>query len=512
VHTLAARTAPARHEFRPPAQLAPTVAIWQPGQRRDRAEMPNPRSILGMQARATGRTARRLARACCSPAGLALCWLLLASSAPADNRYVVFQTDALRMRIHPDGAVHSVFDLINGVEWTGRPAWFCRALVDGQLIAATSMRLEGERLWFQFGNSGVRAALRIESRQRYLLVVVDAVEGDPSELEFVQLATRPADELLARRILRFNRWCLGILAGAPETRTLGENVKRGRLRAVAYADLPVPTGGTGMAGRSAAIFACRPRELAQVLEEVEHALGIPGGVRSKAHPANRRSYLFVFGMTYENGDRVIRYALDGGFGAILLGHGGWGHYGRKYAVSPHYFPGGVTQLKALVDKIHAADLLAGAHLFATVVPKKGDYTAGKADHRLYQDMKLTLARDIDASAERVETTEPPIRWPETADSRDVLVDGEIFTYAGLSNTEPYGFLGCQRGAYGTQAQAHRVGADLGHLATSLGRFMTLPITSPVRTRRPASIGSLSTAPRRLPSQSGTRSPADNWPC
>jgi hypothetical protein len=214
---------------------------------------------------------------------------------------------------------------------------------------------------------------------------------------------------------------------------------------------------------------CPREQLANEIEEVEKMFALPGGIGLKSNEDNRRSYLMVGGLNAENADRLIQHAKEGGFGSILMVIGTWADYGRKYVVPERNFPGGLAQLKAVVDKIHAAGMKAGAHMFSTKVPKRSEYTSPKPDPRLYKDLFTQLVQPLDEKADRVVTQEPPADWPRLPGTRDIQVDDEIIEYTELSLTEPFGFTGCKRGMYGTTPAAHKSGASLGHVVTDESR-------------------------------------------
>ena len=57
------------------------------------------------------------------------------------------------------------------------------------------------------------------------------------------------------------------------------------------------------------------------------------------------------------------------------------------------------------------------------------------------------------------------------------IDNELITYTGVTSQPPFGFTGCQRGAYGTQAAAHAPGAKVYHLKECFGLFVPDPETT-----------------------------------
>ena len=115
----------------------------------------------------------------------------------------------------------------------------------------------------------------------------------------------------------------------------------------------------------------------------------------------------IGGVSADNADRVIARARRGGFGSILLLHGTWGHFGRRYAVPENLWPGGVEQLRTTVERAHDAGLLVGAHMFSSKVPKRSVWTETGRVRDFYEDRSLTLAEPLSADADRIVTTAAP---------------------------------------------------------------------------------------------------------
>jgi hypothetical protein len=62
-------------------------------------------------------------------------------------------------------------------------------------------------------------------------------------------------------------------------------------------------------------------------------------------------------------------------------------------------------------------------------------------------------------------------------SATVQIDDELIVYSGVSQSPPYAFTGCQRGACGTKAAAHAKGAKVHHLKQCFGLFTPDPNTT-----------------------------------
>ena len=373
---------------------------------------------------------------------------------------IALETDTLRLTLSPDGQVTSLVNKQSGKEYA--VAYPLASARKGKArTMARKLSIDRDVLQVTFGSFGIRAQIAVERHPRYLTFHLKAVEGDPEEITFLQLRTAAPERATWGGILWFADLCIGIVEREPETRAAYRGGKTGWLSATACAD-------PGIGSHSVALYACAHAQVREVVGEIERAFGIPVGVQAKSNEPNRRSYV-MGAVRGEDVDQLIEYARRGGFGSILMTIGSWASYGQKYRVPERYWPGGLPQLKAAVDKIHAAGMLAGAHMFASKVPKRGEYTAPIPDPRIYKDHFAVLAKEIDGKTDRIVTKEPPKDWPRLPGTRDIHLDDELITYTELSLDKPYGFVGCRRGAYGTQAAAHKAGARMGRPVTDESR-------------------------------------------
>ncbi len=393
---------------------------------------------------------------------LPVLWSLAAVGGAAFAEDIAISTRHLTLTLGADGTVKSLRDTAEAKEYgvPGKP--FCSVVKDKQRIPARGVVLSGDTLETRFGEGGIRVSLSVRKTLQAIVFQVARIEGSVDEIEFCAIHTTAPERATWGNILWFAGFNLALVPGEAQVRTTYSGGKEGRLAATVYREM-------GMEGRRVAILGCAREQFAGEIGEVEKMFELPGGIAQKSNEDNRRSYLMVSGLNAENADRLIQYAKDGGFGSILMVIGTWADYGRKYAVPERNFPGGLPQLKAVVDRIHAAGMKAGAHMFSSKVPKRGDYTSPKPDPRLYKDLFIELAQPLDEKADRIVTKTPPTDWPRLPGTRDIQADDEIIEYTDLSLEEPFGFIGCKRGMHGTTAGPHKAGAQLGRLVTDESR-------------------------------------------
>ncbi len=389
------------------------------------------------------------------------CLLLVVTAMSATAESIVIQTDLVRLEVADDATLVSLTAPGSEAE-LGQPGEPVAYAKGGEgTVTATRAITEGDSVTLVFGDSGVSAGLSWSEEDGLAIVSLDAVTGDPERIDFLSLPiAHRAKTLAGSHAMQTPDG--GTVAMIPAEQACWIHAGAGRL--IASVAREVSLGPVRMA-----LMAAPADQIADRIQQAEELFGIPLGIKAKRSDAARGTYLMIGGVSADNADEVIDWARRGGFGSILLLHGTWGHFGRHYEVPKSYFPGGIEQLRDVVDRIHEAGLLAGAHMFSSKVPKTSVYTEGAADHRLWEDLALTLAEPIDAEADRIATSEPPAEWPVTTGTRDIRIDDELVTYTSLSLEEPFGFTGVTRGVYGTAPQAHEGGAEVAHVRTDESR-------------------------------------------
>ena len=374
---------------------------------------------------------------------------------------IVLETDMLRLVIGQDGTLESLTMAGSDAELArpDMPAAYARTDV---VISATVAAAEGQRITYTFGDSGISAVVSWEDVGGMPVFTLEEIEGDPAQLDFIALPLVEGGQLRCQghAVVSAEGTGVALIAGTQECYVHADRTPRLFASWVSgISDLPL----------QAAVIAAPWEQIAQPIMAAEAHFGIPVGMAAKVSQAARGSYLMISGVAHDNIDTVIDWAERGGMGSILMIHGTWGHFGRRYAVPEATFPGGIEQLSEAVDRIHEAGLLAGAHMFSSKQPKGTELNQGDADARFYEDLQLTLAEPLAADADRMVTTEPPTDWPVTSGTRDIRIGGEMMTYTSLALEAPFGFTGLRRGVYGSTARAHDAAAEVAHVKTDESR-------------------------------------------
>lgn len=370
---------------------------------------------------------------------------------------IVLENDVFRYEIGIDGMNRALVNRTDKKDYCEPKVPFMLLSQAGKTFRSSEARLTGNTVTVSFGESRVQVKAKIEVRPRYFTLAVTGVSG--SNVDWLQLCNLRAkihqnvgnlvnaawDEQFAICVLACNDRTDCGSHGVPSARAYREFGIEGAKVAI----LGVPTGRPDPASK-----------LLDAIEVVELEQGLPhpmvGGVWIKRAPQRFSSYLMVNGITPENVDEVIKFA-KGGFGCVEID---WWKSTPTYEPNPKLFPDGLAGMKRVADKIHAAGLQLGLHAMQGMVgwgPKNDPYMTPKADPRLLQDRRATLAAALDAKGTEIRIRESTADWPERG---DLYLEGEIVQYQKRTDT---GFAQCKRGLHGTTVGSHAAGAPVGNL-------------------------------------------------
>ena len=133
----------------------------------------------------------------------------------------------------------------------------------------------------------------------------------------------------------------------------------------------------------------------------------------------------------------------------------------------------------MIDKIHAAGMYAGLHTYAQFIARDSRYVTPTPDPRLAKDAHFTLTEDLDTTTAIVKVAESTagLSLKSGFFARNTLtlqVDEELITYKAIQQQDPFAFLECTRGAWGTTAAPHPKGATAHHLKGCFNLFCPDP--------------------------------------
>jgi hypothetical protein len=314
-------------------------------------------------------------------------------------------------------------------------------------------------LTIEFGQSGVRALVRVISREQYFVFeAADTSIAAADELTFLRFQLKPQKQVCSFGVMVTD----DVFACALYPLTPQVRMSSSQLEATVC-------GGSGIAGGKVALIACPADGFRDVLKKVFLNEGLSysplGGPFAADAKMVRCSYLFASDVTNANVDKWIALAQKSGIGIIHLS--GWETAQGHYEPRKDLYPGGLADLKAVVNRIHKAGLKASTHNLTGCIQPHDPFVTPVPDKRLAKDRLFTLAADIGEREDAVPVAENPkgldTIWAYASHGNVVQVDDELIQYVGLSETSPYALTKCIRGAFGTRVSSHRKGASVQHL-------------------------------------------------
>ncbi|MHC1765786.1 MAG: hypothetical protein AB9869_16055 [Verrucomicrobiia bacterium] len=224
-----------------------------------------------------------------------------------------------------------------------------------------------------------------------------------------------------------------------------------------------PYNDGGVKGSRIALFACPAARALETIGAIELAEGLPhpmlDGVWAKAATNATCSYLIV-DFSESTIDRAIEMTRRAGLNYLY--HGSpfetWGHFKLK----PSLFPNGWDGLRACVEKARKAGVRIGFHTLSNFITPNDPYVSPKPDPRLACIGASVLAEEIDAAQKEIPVASPDF-FKKRTDMNTVVIGQELIRYGSVSEEAPWRLLGCERGAWGTEATAHENGARVGKL-------------------------------------------------
>ncbi len=391
---------------------------------------------------------------------------------------VVIENATIRLVFGDDGRWRSLVDRRTGTDWCYADAGvrLLDARIAGKRDQVAAISYDGTLLEARFGESATTLTYEVTPSPDWIRFALKSVRGPrPERLTLLRVPVAIGDTVSRHLNLARNDEVAVCLLAA-NLRTGGSASFRGK-----WADLRAFTQdapGPKLEGAAAALFLQPVSRIRGALQRAAEAFGLPtntrDGVPAKELPEAKGSYWFLsFGE--KDVDKVVEYCRRSGIRQVMLSFGAWSTGAGHYAINTRHYPEGIASLKASVDRLHAAGIRVGMHTFASKVKKTDPYVSPIPDRRFWTDMSTVLAESITAEQTEIRVAGSLDQWPGSpicrkksweggiAKHREVIIDDEIVRYETIGPEGRYDtFLGCTRGAWKTQARAHRAGTPGRH--------------------------------------------------
>lgn len=407
---------------------------------------------------------------------------------------IVLENLCFRLEIGADGIVKSLIHKVDGAQCLcqNQKIPFLTAtqdrLYNNELklayptqettFPATAVRKEGDDLIVSFSLVPYEAVIEVNVQPQYIgfalkkfLVKQDGYKGltmDTPPVASLRLLQLP----VAKRT-SFGNWlnvcfdeqvAINVLGTSPQGLVGNGSLPGGHLM---YAELQREIG---MEGFGAALIVTQTEKLLDAIDAVERDHGLPLGAKRRRDPLLNASVYWVGKADIHTIDDHIAYAKQGGFRLMLLHYGVFVKERNSWSLIGNYdfndsYPNGISDVKAVVDKIKAAGIIPGLHFLHTHIGLESRYCVPVADRRLRLKRRFTLAKPLTESDTTVYVDQDPSGVPMTDGCRLLRFGGEIIEYTGYTKIRPYSFTGCTR-SKNQCIQAHETGTAGGVLDVS----------------------------------------------
>ena len=391
------------------------------------------------------------------------------------HSFIEFETNTFTYRIDRMGNNAGFADRDSGTDYLdSKKESKCAILFSGgePHTLSTASYADGI-LELTFDTAGVVALVEVTKEKNYLVFNVNSIEGDNVDrLVFVNIP-------LAIDIEPDSPFAACSLALTENTQVIQRPALQKNLQASCYARF-------GMEGTKTAVLGV-PRDtvLETIREIMKNESEFPyienAGAWAQDTPFCHGSYLFNFGtLTEETADDWIATVQSLGFNQID-NHGGGGNFFRfgDFHLNEQKWPEGWDTYKRIVDKLHNAGISSIFHTYAFFIDKQSKYVTPVPHPGLGAFRSFTLSEDIAPDTAIIPVIE------STADISTITgffernsvtlhIDDELILFSGITQQPPYRFTGCERGAYGTKAAAHKKNSSARHLKECFGLFCPDP--------------------------------------
>ena len=401
-----------------------------------------------------------------------------------------FRCDESEITFGENGAVTSIRERATGRELVAKPNPFVSVhLSGGREAAAVSARRRGDAVVFALADGAGEVSVRVESQSwgwRFTVERADVPRADSVVWSALEPVCRLYEGRKYSNMYSDEKSGVALRTADVAIEMLIEN---GRI-SLRHAAPPA-----SWVGREFYLFAAPRERLVVVAKEAILASGEPrlttGGPWSLDSPENRRSYLFA-PLAAREADDWIDLARRGGFGVLHMSawYSAWGHYPLK----PNLYPNGISDMREVSDKIHAAGMHSSVHTLSSNIPATDPWITPEAPEDLLEYCAYTLDGKVGENGGELRVRERPIDghslvFTYFSKGNVLRLDHELVQYTGVRREKPYGFTGIKRGAFGTRRQEHADGTRVAYLRHEFGAFSPKP-GSPLAAKMADALGAV----------------------
>lgn len=398
---------------------------------------------------------------------------------------IKFETDAFSLEVTTDGRVSAMTDRIRNKDILAQKASvkFMKLQTKRGAYEVSHLSLDGDLLSAEFGRAEVTATFHVKTTPELFSIELASVSNNNFDfLEFLRLPVGITKNVATLLNAAYDdHYAVAVLAATPETNAdIIEYLAGGRGPLLGARCWPA----VSLENVRAVVLGCARDTLMQNLENFELSQGLPhptiDGEWAKRSNDLLQGYLFC-DLKKDNLDAAISYAKQGGFRYILVLSQSWSSSYGSYPINKKSFPGGMTDLKKAVAKIHANGLKAGLHFIAAGISARDRYVTPAPDVRLHKKEVFTLAERVSAES-KVLQKEPLFGtyFPKdeilNPNENTIQLGNELMICTPGDSPHNENEYHYRRGAYGTNSEFHLKGQQAYRLTQQYNLFLPDPKT------------------------------------
>lgn len=248
------------------------------------------------------------------------------------------------------------------------------------------------------------------------------------------------------------------LVGTHPTTFIDSRVERDNTTLLAQTHTSVQLLNSGTA-----LITTSPDSLLDRMDALERAYDMPRGVQSRRRSEYPMSYYELRDVTVDNIDRNIELARQAGLRTMVVYYVDFAKACGHYEWRPEY-PNGMDDLREITRKITEAGMIPGIHIHYSKIAVTDPYiNDGTPDRRANVVARFRLTEPIDSLATTIVVGERPENVRMENGRRLLQIDDELIMFTDVTTTEPYMFIGCERGCFNSKPAGHAAGSEACHL-------------------------------------------------
>jgi hypothetical protein len=416
----------------------------------------------------------------------------------AVNAQQTYKTPEFQMQIGPKAEVTQLLDVKSNRNYVpdGKPGYLVRVKSMGKELAPARMTVKNNLLILAF-DGGIELQVKAEQKNGYLkFELKKAVHPEKIEAILWGPFNTTIDETIGEvvGVVRNRDFAIGMRALNAKTiggKLLNEEGVTGGSASINgsaagkedfgsaiqafclnqslnrmikvwhhHSNVPVPAlKNYTLDGTAIALFGTTPDKALTAIGNVSQAEGLPyqviDGEWTRTSKITGKPYL-IASFSEENFDKMLDYTERLGFYSIYHSHpfDTWGHFD----LLKNLFPNGREGMKNCVEKAKARNIRVGVHTLTNFITTNDPFVTTDANSGLMAAGISILQEDIDAAATEI-VVDNYDYFAQVSTLSCVLIGNEIIRYQEVTKDKPFRLVNCVRGAYDTEAVAHKKGAE-----------------------------------------------------